>query len=74
MRRCAEAFAFRLRRAEDRVPFPAIDQIVAIFGDAMSQARVNSKAPARAVPEMAAITGFGIVSQIAMALSKNPSW
>src|SRR5207244_3016835 len=37
-----------------------------------SQARANSKAPAKAVPEIAAITGFGMLSHSAMALSKNP--
>jgi hypothetical protein len=34
--------------------------------------RRYSNPPARAVPEMAAITGFGMLSQSAMALSKNP--
>ena len=48
------------------------DQVVAILSDTRSQASVNSNAPAKAVPEMAAMTGLGMVSQTAMALSKNP--
>jgi hypothetical protein len=52
--------------------FGQTDLVVAILGDAKVAGSANSKAPARHVPEMAAMTGFGMLSLNAIALSKNP--
>jgi len=48
------------------------DQVVSILSDTKIAGERNSNPPARAVPEMAAITGFGMLSHSAIALSRNP--
>src|SRR5207253_868403 len=68
-----EPVPVRLNQQLPRMAFPfAINQDKRLGSPSSairrSQARANSKAPARAVPEIAAITGFGILSHRAMAL------
>ena len=49
------------------------DQVFTVLSDTkIASERELESAGARAVPEMAAITGFGMLSHNAMALSKNP--
>ena len=48
------------------------DQVVAILGNTKIARERELESAARAVPEMAAITGFGMLSHSAIALSKNP--
>jgi len=54
--------------------FRQSDQIVAIFGDADVAGQSKFKSAGKSGAGNGRNNRFGIVSQIAMALSKNPSW
>jgi hypothetical protein len=48
------------------------DQVVTILGDTKIAGERELECAGQAVPEMAAITGFGMLSHSAIALSRNP--
>jgi len=60
--------------AGGRVGLGQTDQIVAVLSDANVARKRELEGPGQSSPGNAAMTGFGMVSHSAMALSKDPPW